>query len=423
MNASASFTAIQAARRSLFWRIHFWAALIATPFALLAAVTGLIYVFTPQIEQSRYGALDQVAVSGERRSLDDAVATALAAMPDHSDVRAVIPAQVAQQSTKVIIDLPDGKSTTVYVNPYNAAVLGSLPDAQRFNAWAKKLHSSLLQGEGWRWMIELAASWLLVMLITGIYLWWPRSNLSALPNIHVKGRNAWKQWHAFAGVLLSAITFTMLFTGITWSKYAGTQVRQLRDITGQAPPQVPRDLLSSYLPGKSTLSWQQAWDVARELAPDVMMQLTPPRDAQGVWRISSADRRQPARKFDLVLDAYSGKPLYYAGWNKQTAFSKATAIGIPFHRGELGVWNQALVLLFGAGVLFSLVSGWVMYFKRRRAGLLGLPPIALGVLRTVPVVAWLVAVALLVLLPMLAVSAAMVLMVEFYLYRSSPATA
>lgn len=54
-----------------------------------------------------------------------------------------------------------GKAMVVYVNPYTAEVLGSLAQEDRFREWSRKLHSSLLQGDGWRWMIELAASWLI----------------------------------------------------------------------------------------------------------------------------------------------------------------------------------------------------------------------------------------------------------------------
>jgi uncharacterized iron-regulated membrane protein len=34
-------------------------------------------------------------------------------------------------------------------------------------------------------------------------------------------------------------------------------------------------------------------------------------------------------------------------------------------------------LVFGVGVVFSIVTGWVMYFKRRVHGYTGLPVLAL----------------------------------------------
>ena len=48
------------ARRGALWRIHGLAAIVATPFLLAAAVTGLLYVATPQVEAWRYAQLDAV---------------------------------------------------------------------------------------------------------------------------------------------------------------------------------------------------------------------------------------------------------------------------------------------------------------------------------------------------------------------------
>ena len=53
-----------ARRRSLLWRIHAWAALIASPFALVAALSGMLYAFTPQLEAMLHGHLDKVVPMG-----------------------------------------------------------------------------------------------------------------------------------------------------------------------------------------------------------------------------------------------------------------------------------------------------------------------------------------------------------------------
>jgi uncharacterized iron-regulated membrane protein len=444
LERAATKPSLLARRKSLFWRIHFWAALIASPFALAAALTGILYIFTPQIEAVLYASLDRVVPGGEMRPLDDAVAAAISAAPTGWLLHSVIPAYgasdtvkvtfapaavrqsrteghqhgpaAAQATTRPTFGLP-AHAIVISVNPYTGKVTGSLADQERFGTWAKKLHSRLLQNENWRWMIELAASWLMVMLLTGIYLWWPRGGQRALPQSEARGRIAWKQWHSILGVALAGISFVMLATGLTWSKYAGGQIRSLRDAVGQAPPRIPSGLVSTVHADSRPMTWQTAWDAARHQAPDTPLQLTPPHDQHGVWRIGATDRGQPEKRFDLVLDAYTGKTLYYAGWDKQTAFGKATAIGIPFHRGELGWWNQALLLLFGLGVLFSLVSGWMMFFKRRRSGLLGLPPLLPGAWKSAPVGAWIAAVLMCLTMPLLALSAAIVVVAEIVLYR------
>jgi uncharacterized iron-regulated membrane protein len=437
---------IRAQRRSLLMRIHFWAALIASPFALIAAITGLIYVFVPQVEQIMHGHLDSVAPAAQVRSLDDAISAAKMAAPEGWSLHSVVPMHEPTDSTRVVFMPPpterkkDGgghgshggaalmakekteflrpnfgipmKAVVVYVNPYTAEVLGSLPQSERFSNWSRKLHSNYLQNDGWRWLIELAASWLMVMLVTGLYLWWPRTPQPFVPQAKVKGRASWMQWHTFIGVSLSLMSAVILTTGLTWSKQAGDQIRLARDATGQASPRIPASFKSNPVEGKQVLSWDVAMQAVRREAPDVQMQLMPPKGPEGYWRANQVDRDQPDRRFDLLLDAYSGERLYFSGWAEQTAFGKATAIGIPFHRGEFGVWNQALLFVFGVGVVFSIVSGWVMYFKRRKQGLRGMPVVMKGAWASMPIGAWLGGAFMLVAMPLLAISAAVVFAFE-----------
>ncbi|MBC7699552.1 MAG: PepSY domain-containing protein [Massilia sp.] len=174
----------------LFWRIHFWAGLISAPIVVFAALTGLFYALSPQIEARLYADLDHVNVPANpamKASLDLQVAAVLASHP-HEALRHVVPAQGHTDSTQVYLQaahahhtasqgehdhgLPTG--SIVYINPYTAQVLGQLPELQRFKTWSKKLHSSALQGDGWRWLIELGASWMLVLFATGLVLWWPK---------------------------------------------------------------------------------------------------------------------------------------------------------------------------------------------------------------------------------------------------------
>ncbi len=422
-----------ASRRSALWRIHFWAALIASPFLLVAASTGILYIFTPQIEAIRYGALERVIPGDARHRLDESVAAARATIAPGWQVQSVGPPQAPGDAVRVTFGQRKGAAgghdghqnaetesgtRTVYVNPYTGAVMGSMNDAERFGNWSKKLHSRLLQGDGWRWVIELAASAMMVMLLTGIALWWPGKGRGGVPRAGVKGRAAWKQWHSFMGVALGAVSFTILATGLTWSHYAGSQIRAARDALGQAPAPLPHLMVAPR--EAAELDWEGAWMAARRLAPRVAMRITAPHGPGATWRVTAADPGRPASRFDLLLDPYSGAPLYYADWSQQTAFGKATAIGIPFHRGEFGWWNQALLLMFGLGVLFSLVSGWTMYLRRRQGGAGWLPRLLPGAWRGAAPLA-LPAVLLCALMPVLAVASAAVLVLELALARNAPA--
>lgn len=430
----------------LFWRLHFWAGLIGAPIVVFAALTGLLYVFTPQIEAWRHAELDRVPVGSTLRPLDEQVLSVRQAFPG-VPMRFVVPAHRAGDSTQVFLrhapstaeahaqhgghsgtsteprtevehdtGLPNGR--IVYVDPYSARILGHLDEMQRFSIWSKKLHSSALQGDGWRWLLELGASWMLVLFATGLTLWWPRSRTQGGPGWRAllprlgRGRSSWRDLHTTVAIALGLVLSVVLVTGLTWSKYSGDNFRKMQDLLGQASPRPDRSLRSVQLDGVAPLSWQQAYDRARALGPDVAYQLTPPSGTVGTWRIENFDRSDPTRRFVQVLDSYSGQPLFTSGWNQLPLLSKATAVGIPFHRGEFGVWNQVLLALAALCALFSVVSGLVMWSMRRPRGRLAVPRLDTADLKSVPSWFWPAALALGLALPVFGVSLVALLLLE-----------
>jgi uncharacterized iron-regulated membrane protein len=209
------------------------------------------------------------------------------------------------------------------------------------------------------------------------------------------------------------VSLAILTTGLTWSRSAGGQIRWARDAAGQTPPRIPATFASAVPEGGRMMSWEQARQAVAAQAPDAVVQIMPPAGPAGTWRANQLEKTgQPTRSFDLLLDAYSGAPLYRSGWAEQTAFGKATAIGIPFHRGEYGLWNQALLVLFGAGILFSLASGWAMFFKRWKRGQAIFPPVMPGAWRHARLWSWPAGAVLMLAMPLLAATALPVVLAE-----------
>src|SRR3546814_19442250 len=53
-------------------------------------------------------------------------------------------------------------------------VLGAIDPDRRLSAVVQRIHGSLLMGVSGGILVELAASWAMVLILTGLYLWWPR---------------------------------------------------------------------------------------------------------------------------------------------------------------------------------------------------------------------------------------------------------
>ena len=103
--------------------------MLVTPFLAIACLTGLVYVFSPQLSDAVYA--DELLVgphSGPARSLDDQVAAALAAHPEGTLNSLVLPG-APDRTTGVVLDvdgLPPDIQRTVYIDPYTAQVRGAL---------------------------------------------------------------------------------------------------------------------------------------------------------------------------------------------------------------------------------------------------------------------------------------------------------
>ena len=408
----------------LFWRVHFWAGLVTAPLVIAAALTGLLYALSPQIEAQLHGHLDRVPVGAASVPLDAQV-DAARAHAHGAVLRSVIPAHRPGDSTQVLFaasvqeaHAAHAAPRTVYVDPHTGAVLGHLAEGERFKDWARRLHSRYQQGEGWRWPVELAASWMLVMLSTGLYLWWPRSVAGGGPGWRAlvprfgRGRATWRDLHASVGLLVGGVLMVVLVTGLTWSRYSGENFRTAQKALGQSTPRPPAGLQST-LPGEGgRLSLQSLYAAAQAEAPGMPLQLTLPQAERGVLRAESIDRRQPTQRAVLLLDTGSGRVLHRSGWSELPVLSRATALGIPFHRGEFGVWNQTLLVLAALGLIFSVISGVTMWWKRRPPRRVGAPPVLAAQVRAVPWPLWLFASAMAWALPVFGVSAALFLMLE-----------
>ena len=433
--SSSADAASRVGLRRLFWRVHFWAGLVTAPIVLFAALTGLLYVLAPQIEARVHADVDHVAAPAGAvpMSLDVQLAAARVAM-EGAMPRAVVPAFGAGDTTQVFFAAPPSvhaghgagaehdpglpRGRIVYVNPYTAQVVGHLAEMARFKTWARKLHASMLQGDGWRWLIELGASWMLVMLATGLALWWPRSQAAGGPGWRAlvprwrRGRATWRDLHTSLGLLMGGVLAVVLVTGLTWSRHAGENFRAAQAALGQNSPRPPKDLRSTPLDGRSPLGLQAAFEAARAAAPGVQMRLTLPQGQHGVWRIENFDRGQPDQRFVLVLDAGSGEPLFRSGWQDLPLLPKATTLGIPFHRGEFGVWNQLLLALAALVAIFSVVSGVVMWRARRPTGRMAAPPIDAGNVRALPLWLWAVTGAMAWAMPVFGISLAVFVGIE-----------
>ncbi len=391
------------------WRWHFYAGLFVIPFLAVLAVTGMAMLWIAWID-GRDGERTAVTPQEIIAPLSEQAAAAVTAIPEGTLKQYVAP-RTADVAALFRVD-HDGEATMVAVDPYTAKVIDTFPRRSGWYDFVDSIHSDLMLGVTGDRMLETAASLALVLVATGLYMWWPRAagwRRALVPSL-TRGRNLWKSLHGVIGIWLSLFLVFFLISGLAWAGIWGGKFVQawsqfpaekwdavpLSDDThanmNHARREVPWALELTPMPASGstagiegitapavTLNSVDAF--AREIGFDGRYQMNLPKGDTGVWTLSrdsmSTDSTDPMSDRTVHIDQYTGKILADVRYADYSLAGKAMAVGIALHMGTLGLWSVLANTAVCLAVLFLCVSSLVLWWKRRPAGAsrLSAPPL------------------------------------------------
>jgi uncharacterized iron-regulated membrane protein len=100
---------------NLAWRWHFYAGLFVIPFLILLSVTGIIYLFKPQLDQLMYAELLQVTPAASAISADQQQALVQQAYPQ-ALIKQYLPPVSAERSAQFVVEA-EGRGLNGCVDP------------------------------------------------------------------------------------------------------------------------------------------------------------------------------------------------------------------------------------------------------------------------------------------------------------------
>jgi uncharacterized iron-regulated membrane protein len=432
----------------LIWRWHFYAGLFCIPFILWLACTGSIYLWKPQVEALLDRPYAHVAEGRAAQRPSAIGAAAVRAVPGSMIHHYQLP-DTPDQAVQVIIGKGE-RETRVYVDPATLHVLKAVDEDSRLMPTIFRLHGELLLGNKGSYIVELAASWAIVMIVSGLALWWPRgSGLAGVvyPRLRQKGRRFWRDVHAVVGFWVSIFALCFLISGLPWAASWGAYLESARSLAG--PRLVAPDWrfgsvdafqerarndagarealalhaehhhgMSSMMPASSLAPLDRLVPAVAALQLPAPARVSPPTGPGQPWTAHSDTQDRPLRT-DLTLDARTGRVLSRSRFGDKPVLDRAVDYGVAAHEGHLfGLANQLLNLTIALGLITLSISGAIMWWRRKPENALGAParngakPVAIGFITLL--------VGLSILLPMLGISMLAVLAIETLILRRLP---
>jgi uncharacterized iron-regulated membrane protein len=224
-----------------------------------------------------------------------------------------------------------------------------------------QLHRNLLLGEPGRLYSELAASWLWVVALGGVVLWFSRRRAQRVKPTTRK--------HATVGLSVLVGALFLSATGLTWSAYAGENVADLRQALDWTTPALAgggdhagHDMSDPIPPSPGQVDSVLA--TARAAGIDAgLIEITVPPMAGMAWNVTEIDRSWPTQ-VDAV--AVNGEVVDQVRFADFPLAAKLTRWGIDLHMGVLFGWpNQLLLLAVGLGLVTLVVLGYRIWWLRR----------------------------------------------------------
>ena len=350
------------------------------PIVALLCITGSIYLFKSDFNNYVYQDARHVSapLKTPAKSLNEQLNTAIG-LTDHHIMSVTLPSN-PNQATSFRQHSKGHSLDLLYVNPYTAELNGTYKQKESFMYTVRKLHGELLIGMPGTLVVELVASWFIVLILTGIYIWWPARGFSIRGFFMVRTNSTkrvfWRDMHAVLAFWMSLFLLVILAGGMPWTEFFGDNLKWVQNQTNTGYPQHWRNAkglksdTSSALEQPISLDQVAAIGNAHNLTGTITIKL--PNDDSGVYSISNRSLWLDDQEV-IHIDQYSGDVIKALQWHQVGILMNLRQIFMRFHQGEYGRINLIAVLAVALTFFVATVASLISYLRRKPKDHWGLP--------------------------------------------------
>lgn len=362
-------------RSKIWFLVHSWLALPIWFFVLIVCVTGTLAVVSTEIMWLINPEMRANKPSDDAQPLNyDQLMSAI--QRDHPELRVsnLTHPDGAYFAVNASVTYPDGRSPTVYVNPYTGALQGVSP-AFDFPAFTRALHGWWLvpftNGFSWGWyLVSFLGLPLLVSLITGLVVYkkfW-KGFLKPTLRLNQGARVFWGDFHRLSGIWSIWFIAVIAITGVWFLIRAILYDNQI-SISRYSPvtsviarADVP--LVANGTPAPM-IPVEQAIAVVKQQVPDLdASYVSLPLNAYSPMEVGGRSW-YPLMFQTASINPYTGQLISSHLLGDRNALEFVTESMRPLHTGDFGgLWIKLIWAFFGLLLSMMVLSGLMIWSKR-----------------------------------------------------------
>jgi uncharacterized iron-regulated membrane protein len=207
------------ALKKLIRKLHLWLGLSSGIVVFIVAITGCIYAF--QIEIQHFTEPYRFVSPENRPTLLPSEVAAIANKANPGKLTTEVLYSGKDRAYEAVFWEHEKHFDIVFINPYSGEVLKVKDMKHSLFPWILEGHEFLWLPESIGKPIVASATLIFVlMLITGLVLWWPRNKAGRRQRFSIKWNARWRRknydLHNVMGFYILLLGLTFALTGLTW---------------------------------------------------------------------------------------------------------------------------------------------------------------------------------------------------------------
>lgn len=360
-------------RTVLFW-LHLACGLVAGIVILMMSVTGVILTYERQMqvwEDRSYYAEPEL---GQQQLSADQLIEASSSIVGFEPSSLMLSSDPTAPAV-----LRQGNSQTHILNPYTGRVYAPHSDSlSRFFAAMHDWHRWLnINGDGRNTARDITGAaniMFLFLLVSGIYLWLPRSFSRATLRVrtlfnseHRNGQARDFNWHHVYGFWAALPLLIVIFTAISF--HFNWAINPIYQLAGEERPVILPPNNETLEPAQTNrVPYESLFALAKTYSEDWRtITLTISASGSNAARlvIDEGDGGQPQKRYTLTVEATNGDVITWKPFTNETTGTQARLWMRYLHTGEaLGIVGQTIAGLASFAGIIMVWTGFALALRR-----------------------------------------------------------
>jgi len=353
--------------RKVLLTIHLYLGLYFGVIILLASCTGTALLFKADIDSAQYPDLLQVPSGKTRASVNTAYSDVTSNITD-ADIQYIRFYQEPDKSIEFWLS-GDG-DVRAYADPYTGEFLGSRNVDKSLTGMLFQLHTKLFAGETGHIILGVTGIALVLLCISGLYLWWPGLK-KIRAGLIIAFRSSWRRMHydlhRAGGFWTAALVLCFALTGTILIWY-GPVSSVLHAVTGEEESR--KVFTIQNLSENSQINFDRVISAAESSLDnaEITFIYLPLDTGQPVTvRLRMDHELHPNGRSYAYVHPENYQVLGTAPASESTAAAKIMNLMYPLHIGSFGgIILKIMYTITGLAPAMLTITGFFIWFTRSR---------------------------------------------------------